>query len=285
MSFRPVIAGMVNVSGGAGSVAAITSGTITGLTTFALRNAGTGAYDLTLACNGTMTAGRALTIDPGNAAQSLIFTGASTITFPSGTATLAKLGANTFTGIQTLAGIADALYYPTGGGGSNYIINVAGFKVRDDGRVEFPNAFNSVALGTELTDAKIGASSYASIGFASSAAVTTALDTYFTRHAAGFLTQRDTTNDQTFAVANTWTSATNYEFGVLDWQGSANVFRIGTQKGSGGGTARDMVFITDDTERFRITSTGGIILPALPTSDPGVSGQLYKSAGVVMQSA
>lgn len=39
------------------------------------------------------------------------------------------------------------------------------------------------------------------------------------------------------------------------------------------------------TEAMRITTTGAIILAALPTSDPGVSGQLYKSAGVVMQSA
>ena len=39
------------------------------------------------------------------------------------------------------------------------------------------------------------------------------------------------------------------------------------------------------TEAMRITTTGAIILASLPTSDPGVSGQLYKSAGVVMQSA
>lgn len=38
------------------------------------------------------------------------------------------------------------------------------------------------------------------------------------------------------------------------------------------------------TEAMRITTTGAIILAALPTSDPGVPGQLYKIAGAVMQS-
>jgi hypothetical protein len=50
-------------------------------------------------------------------------------------------------------------------------------------------------------------------------------------------------NSQTFRLYNTFTSATNHERGFLRW--SSNVFQIGTEKGSGGGTARDVQFQRD----------------------------------------
>jgi len=70
------------------------------------------------------------------------------------------------------------------------------------------------------------------------------------------LAQRQTTNAQTFNIYNTFTSATNHERGFLRW--SSNVFQIGTEKGSGGGTARDLVFQTDGTTRFTIAAAGAI---------------------------
>lgn len=57
------------------------------------------------------------------------------------------------------------------------------------------------------------------------------------------------------AIYNTKTSATNFERITLDW--ASNVARIWTEKGSGGGTARDMVLGADATEVLRFTSTGG----------------------------
>jgi hypothetical protein len=81
--------------GGASGTAAITGGTVTGLTSLGLRNAGTGAYDLTLACNTTLTAARTLTLVAPNAACS--------ITIPA-SGTLALLGtANAFTAAQTIS--------------------------------------------------------------------------------------------------------------------------------------------------------------------------------------
>ncbi len=58
---------------------AIAGGTLTGLTGLAVRNAGTGTYDLTLAHNGTLTAGRALTWDVNDAARSVSLSGNLTL--------------------------------------------------------------------------------------------------------------------------------------------------------------------------------------------------------------
>lgn len=108
-------------SSGASGTASITGGTATGLTSLGIRNAGTGAFDLTLAHNGTLTAGRTLTFDVGDANRTLTLggnltlTGGGTIalggyalTIPA-TGTAALLGtANVFTGIQTITPAVNA---------------------------------------------------------------------------------------------------------------------------------------------------------------------------------
>lgn len=81
-----------------------------------------------------------------------------------------------------------------------------------------------------------------------------AISTVFAVDAANVWAQRNSTAAQEHRVFNTYTSSTNHEFGKLAWSG--NVFSIGTVKGSGGGTARDMILVTDDTERMRVTSGG-----------------------------
>jgi hypothetical protein len=78
------------------------------------------------------------------------------------------------------------------------------------------------------------------------------------RDAADTLAQRRTTNPQTFNIYNTFTSATNHERGFLKW--SSNVFQIGTEKGSGGGTARALEFQTDGVTRMTLGSAGGVTL-------------------------
>ena len=72
--------------------------------------------------------------------------------------------------------------------------------------------------------------------------------------AANTLAQRRDTNAQTFNIYNTFTSATNFERLRLAW--ASNVAIIGTEKGSGGGTARALEFQTDGTTRMTIASTG-----------------------------
>jgi hypothetical protein len=67
-----------------------------------------------------------------------------------------------------------------------------------------------------------------------------------------------TTNAQEFRIYNTYTSATNHERGFLKW--SSNVFQIGTEKGSGGGTARALEFQTDGTTRMSVATNGNILI-------------------------
>lgn len=82
-------------------------------------------------------------------------------------------------------------------------------------------------------------------------------DTILTRDNAAYtLAQRNATNPQTFNVYNTYTNSTNYERGFLKW--NTNVLQIGTEKGSGGGTARALEFQTDGTTRLAINSAGAV---------------------------
>lgn len=76
----------------------------------------------------------------------------------------------------------------------------------------------------------------------------------FMTGASNALDIRNSTNAQTLNIANTWTSSTSFEYLKFSW--ATNVAEIGTVKGSGGGSARDLVIKTDDTERLRFASTG-----------------------------
>ncbi len=89
--------------------------------------------------------------------------------------------------------------------------------------------------------------------------------------------------DQLFTAASRITS---------DGVGANLTIAAGNGRGGAGGELRLSHYTTAGaatigtlTTALRLTTTGAIILASLPTSDPGVSGQLYKSAGVVMQSA
>lgn len=65
-------------------------------------------------------------------------------------------------------------------------------------------------------------------------------DVALNREAANHLGLRNGVTAQQFSVANTWTSATNYERFAVDWQSSANNCIVGPVAGGGGGTQRNM---------------------------------------------
>jgi hypothetical protein len=99
------------------------------------------------------------------------------------------------------------------------------------------------------------------------------IDLTLNRDAANTLAQRRSTAAQTFRVYNTYTSGTNYELGKLEW--SSNVFRVGTEKGSAGGTARELHLQTDGTTRVAISTTGLVgIGTVIPTSTLHVVGDV-----------
>jgi hypothetical protein len=82
------------------------------------------------------------------------------------------------------------------------------------------------------------------------------LDTILERGGAGIIEQRNAANAQEFRIYNTFTSATNHERGFLKW--SSNVFQIGTEKGSAGGTARGLEFQTDGVTRVSVALGSGL---------------------------
>ena len=101
--------------------------------------------------------------------------------------------------------------------------------------------------------------------------------------ASNQLAQRNGTNAQTYRVYNTYTSSTNFELAKIEW--SSNTLRIGTEKGSAGGTARDMELQTDSTTRITVKSNGAILFSGLPTSNPNVANQLWNDGGTLKISA
>lgn len=66
------------------------------------------------------------------------------------------------------------------------------------------------------------------------------------------LAQRNSTSAQIFRAMNTYSSSTSWEAGVFDWQTTANTLRIGSEVGSGGGTARDVQLIRGGTVKQTI---------------------------------
>jgi hypothetical protein len=108
-------------------------------------------------------------------------------------------------------------------------------------------------------------------------------DLFVRRDAANTLAQRNGTNAQASRVYNTFTNATNFERGKIEW--ASNILRIGTEKGSAGGTARDMELQTDGVTRITVKADGAILFSGIPASNPNVAGQLWNDGGTLKISA
>jgi hypothetical protein len=76
-------------------------------------------------------------------------------------------------------------------------------------------------------------------------------DLFVLRDAADTLAQRNGTNAQTFRIYNTFTDASNYERGKMEW--ASNVLRIGTEK-AGTGTARALELQTNGVTALTINA-------------------------------
>lgn len=92
-------------------------------------------------------------------------------------------------------------------------------------------------------------------------------DLILLRDNVGILAQRNGTNPQTFNIYNTFTSSTNHERLRLGW--SSNVAIIGTEKGSGGGTARALEFQSDGVTRLTVQTGGTVALSSHLTAENG----------------
>ena len=79
-------------------------------------------------------------------------------------------------------------------------------------------------------------------------------DTFLFRDNVGSLGLRNGTSSQIYKVYNTYTSSSNNEAGVLDWQTTTNTLRLGTDKGSVSGLARDVQMIRGGTAKFTLSA-------------------------------
>lgn len=184
-------------------------------------------------------------------------TDGTTMTFPSTNATIARTdAANTFTGNQTITG--NLIF----GADSTYDLGAsAANRPRD--------LFVSRDLYAQSNTSGIY------IGSAS--------DVALFRDAGNALAIRRSTNAQTFRVYNTYSSSTNYERGIVSWD--TNVFVLGTEKGSGGGTARALALRTDGVTGLTITTAqkaefAQTIKTAAPTSGTAAEWKLGTVATV-----
>jgi len=211
--------------------------------------------------------------------------------------TLSILGANTFTGVQTLTAgavgapaltLGDAAtgiyrsalneFAITNNGTQRFRTTTSGAVVTGNLNVDAQNLYFTASgtsygvrsdgssfsalvangasvVGGNTTHASISIISSWVLGF-SAAVNTTAPDCASARDAADAWAHRRGTNAQILRVYNTFTSATNFERATIGW--ATNILSIGTEKGSGGGTARALQIITDGTSRINVGAAGEI---------------------------
>jgi hypothetical protein len=207
---------------------------------------------------------------PGNLLD-LQVNGSSVFTVASNSATIQAPPTNThiFSAIQGVG------FFRIGGPSRGIEIGTAGFtKVRI---VE--NANSGLGQIQIRADAGAGIEWHASSPTSNSAA-----NISLARLSSGKLIQAGGTSvAQSYLISNTFTSNTNYELGKLEWEN--NVFVIGTQKGSGGGTARPIELQTDGTTRITVKADGAILFSGIPASNPNVAGQLWNDGGTLKISA
>jgi hypothetical protein len=228
----------------------------------------TGATSTAWSTNGTGLGVNAASGFTGNLLD-LQVNGSSTLNVSSGGTISSGVGTGA---ALTLGGLT--LSRRSGGGNYNFLFfDVPGVSANKVGVI---NSGGSYGWGYLVANDGLGY-----IGFG---------DVYNGGFGAGFyspandtLEQRRGTNAQTSRVYNTYTSATSYERAKLEW--SSNVLRIGTEKGSAGGTARDMELQTDGTTRITVKADGAILFSGVPTSNPAVAGQLWNDGGTLKISA
>lgn len=156
-----------------------------------------------------------------------------------------KGGTLKFGGSPKIEGVASSAFNIFAGNSSNFYLGTN------------PGVFGGVML---ISDTKLQMISSMTLSWSEDAQSYGTADLVLRRDAAGALAVRNSTNAQTFRVYNTYTDATTNERLNFGW--SSNVGIVGTEKGSVGGTARDLDLQTDGTTRLKIKSTGQITLPA-----------------------
>ena len=174
----------------------------------------------------------------------------------------------TFTGWQlnvtdTASSAASLLMNLQVGGSSRFYVNKFGTIANDlaFGSIQInPGGTNSIVLRGAGADWGLEVFSNVSVNVRSTVPLGWATATYATpdlqlwRDAANTLAQRNGVNAQTLRVYNTFTDASNYERGVMQWSG--NILTIGAEGlGTGAVTPRVVNFIASNSSGSRRVAT------------------------------
>lgn len=213
-------------------------------------------------------------------------------------ADLAQLGANTFTGVQTFPGgsvsacalnfgDADTGLYTSAAtssldfavaGSRVFQLNSTGIRLANDSkdtiwrRADVDFLFLNAGQVTGST--AIGGAGYLpGVNFGSASGIrwtndspAATPDIILVRDSSGVLAHRNGSSSNALRVYNTWTSSTNFERLNVDWKTTANTCLIVTEKGSGGGTARELHLGTDALASIKLDTSGGIDFARLSTT-------------------
>ena len=201
--------------------------------------------------------------------QTITPTAARTISFPDATGTVGLVAGSSgqliYNNAGAYAGVPSTLIGATGQIGLNTgtsAVPIVKLGTSETGiYTRASSARINFAVGGSDSGVEVGPNMFvlASTGqltWVSSTLPNSAPDLYVSRDGDGILAQRNGATAQAFRVYNTFASSTNYELGKLEW--SSNVFRIGTEKGSGGGTARTVEVHTDSIARLALDTTGSV---------------------------
>jgi len=154
---------------------------------------------------------------------------------------------NTAISALTIKGATQVLQLSSGTGTCLINPGVNNLGLGGNGTYGFMVAENATPNGIYLTsDRALCWNSSAASGSLPSATA----DLILVRDGANTLAQRNSTTAQVARVYNTYTSSTSYERGCFDWAQSSNVLTIGTEKGSGGGSTRNLQFIIGGTDKL-----------------------------------
>jgi hypothetical protein len=205
----------------------------------------TGIAGVPVAATGTwITGGTATTTKP----QVLIE--------PTGTTSTAWSTSGTGLGVNAPAGFLGNYFDAQLNGSSQYRLGLSTFTIGLPGLFSASVDISTVIRLEAASPWYITCWNGGGIAWSSAANTTSTKDLLLARDAAGTLAQRNAANAQTFRVYNTYTSATNFERAKLEWD--TNVLKVGTEKGSAGGTARPMELQTDGTTRINIAANGDL---------------------------
>jgi hypothetical protein len=190
---------------------------------------------------GTLDNGRVNFASPGAIGSTLANTGAfTTLGVDAGLRTALALFFNSDTNTGFYSRSADTLTFVSNGA-NKFEMTTQGLRLEVNATLGW--AFNDLSGSTDLA-----------IG----------------REAADTLYQRRGANPQAYRLYNTFTSATSFERANIQW--ASNVFTIGTEKGSAGGTARVLRFQTDGVDRVHVAADGKV---GIGTTSPSYLLSLY----------